>query len=129
MSQSHSDLPADIRAFLYSCIDAVEQIDILMLLHRSGQAWTAAATAAQLGLADAVARHHLETLVARGLLQITVASDVSYAYAPRTTDLRGYADRLSELHASSRTAIIRFVASNPRRLKRFADAFKLRDTD
>ena len=129
MPQSNSELPPDLRAFLYSCIDAVEQIDILVLLCNSRRPWTAAATAMHLGLTDAAARHHLETLGARGLLQIAVTADVSYTYAPKSADLRRYADRLSELHATSRTAIMRFVASSPLRLKRFSDAFKLRDVE
>jgi hypothetical protein len=129
MPHSTPELPADLRAFLYSCIDAVEQVDILVLLRNSGKPWTAAATAVQLGLSDTTARHHLETLSARGLLQIGVAADVSYAYAPKSAELRRYGDRLSELHATSRTAIMRFVASSPLRLKRFSDAFKLRDVE
>ena len=123
------DLPPGLRAFLYSCIDGVEQVEILSCLARSGRAWTAWAAAGELGLSDVSARHHLETLAARGLLTITVDAEVSYAYAPKTADLKGYADDLVARYGRSRTAVLRFIAANPRRIKRFSDAFKLRDQE
>jgi hypothetical protein len=123
------ELPSDLRAFLYSCIDSVEQVEILVLLCRSKRAWTAAATAAHLSMTDAAARNHLETLAARGLLQIAVATEVSYTYAPRSAPLREYAERLADSYTSSRLAIVRFIAANPRRMKRFSDAFKLREPE
>ena len=130
MNQSApSELPPELRAFLYSCIDSVEQLEILVLLCREDGPWTARGTAERLGFADALARRHLETLSACGLLQISVAAEVRYAYAPKNAELRRYADQLSAHYATDRTAIIRFVASNPRRLKRFSDAFKLREPD
>lgn len=127
--QTPEDLPPGLRAFIYSCIDGVEQVEILACLARSARPWTARAVAAELGLPDVSARHHLETLAARGLLQITVDEEVSYAYAPKTADLKGYADDLIVRYARSRSAVLRFMAANPRRLKRFSDAFKLRDQE
>jgi hypothetical protein len=130
MSEPASEeLPTDLRAFLYSCIDSVEQVEILVLLCRSRRAWTAAGTAAHLSMTDAAARNHLETLSARGLLHIDVGAEISYAYAPRSAQLRVYAERLTESYTTSRTAIVRFIATNPRRLKQFSDAFKLRDPE
>jgi predicted ArsR family transcriptional regulator len=126
---SSNELPPELRAFLYSCIDTVEQVEILALLCREEGPWTARATAARIGIPDAAARNHLETLAARGLLQIAVAAEVRYAYAPKNAELRRYADQLSQQYANDRTAIMRFVASNPRRLRRFSDAFKLRDPE
>jgi hypothetical protein len=122
-------LPPELKAFLYTCIDAVEQVEILTTLGEARRASTARAIAARLGLSDASARHHLETLAARGLLQITVGAEVSYTYAPKTTELQRYADLLLERYRDSRTAVLRFIAANPRRLKRFSDAFKLRDKE
>ena len=124
-----NELPPELRAFLYSCIDDVEQVEILVLLCRESGPWTARAIAAHLGLPDALARHHLETLAARGLLQISVAAEMLYFYAPKNAELRGYADQLSEHFATARMAIVRFVASHSRRLKPFSDAFKLRDPE
>jgi predicted ArsR family transcriptional regulator len=129
MSEPGGDLSPELRAFLYSCIDAVEQVELLAVVSQSGRSWTAHAVGQALGVTDTVARHHLETLAARGLLQITVGAELSYSYAPKTGELRRYADQLVERYATSRTAVLRFITSNPRRLKQFSDAFKLRDEE
>ena len=124
------ELPAELRAFLYACIDAVEQIDIIVLLHRTGRPLSARAVAEFAGLTDASARHHLETLTARGVLHVSTGSEVAYAYGPKTADLQRYSALLLEHYASSRTQVIQFVASTPRRsMKTFSDAFKLRNSD
>ena len=124
-----SELPNELKAFIYSCIDAVEQVEMLSLLAGAAQPLTTRAVAGELGIADPAARHHLETLTARGLLQTEVAADVRYRYAPKSADLRRYADDLVRFYGASRTTILRFIASSPRRVKGFSDAFKLRDPD
>jgi hypothetical protein len=129
MNDPSHNLTPELRAFLYSCFDAIEQVEILALVAQSARAWSARAIAAQLRLTDTAARHHLETLAARGLLQIAVGAEVTYAYAPKTAELRRYADELAERYAESRTTIAAFIAANARRLKRFSDAFKLRDPE
>jgi predicted ArsR family transcriptional regulator len=123
------ELPTELRAFIYSCIDAVEQVEILSLLMASTRPLSARSVASSLGLADASARHHLETLAARGLLQIGTGQELAYGYAPKTPDLRRYGDQLASYYARERTTVLRFIAANPRRLRRFSDAFKLRDQE
>lgn len=123
------ELPNELKAFLFSCIDAVEQVEIVVLLCRANRPLNARAVATELGVSDPLARHHLESLVARGLLSTAVGNEVSYSYAPRSAELRRYADQLVEYYGSARTTILRFIASSPRRVKRFADAFKLREPE
>jgi hypothetical protein len=124
-------LPAELRAFLYSCIDAVEQVEILMLLRGTSRAWTAREVTRELALVEPTGRVHLEVLTARGLLQATSAPDreVAYRLAPRTVSLAGYVELLAECFAQSRSAIHRFVVTRCGRSKSFADAFKLRDPE
>lgn len=126
---SQGELPTELRAFVYSCIDAVEQVEILSLLARADRTWTARTVGHELGLPDTLARTHLETLAARGLLQVTTGTELTYGYAPKTTVLRRYADQLTDFYNHSRIAVLRFVASNPWRLRRFSNAFKLRDEE
>jgi FaeA-like protein len=123
------ELSPELRAFLYACIDAIEQLDMLVLLRRSGQPWTTRAVAAELGLSDVQTRAYLEALTARGLLAAKAGDEVTYRFEPRTPALTRYAALLAEAFASSRSAVIRFVATSSRRTKSFSDAFKLRDTD
>jgi DNA-binding IclR family transcriptional regulator len=123
------ELSPELRAFLYSCIDAIEQLEMLVLLRRSGQPWTTRAVAAELGLTDVQTRAYLETLTARGLLAAKAGNEVTYKFEPRSPELTRYATLLAEAFTSSRSAVLRFVATSSRRTKSFSDAFKLRDTD
>ena len=123
------ELSPELRAFLYSCIDAIEQLEMLVLLRRSGQPWTTRAVAAELGLTDVQTRAYLETLTARGLLAAKAGNEVTYKFEPRSPELTRYAALLADAFATSRSAVLRFVATKSRRTKSFSDAFKLRDTD
>ena len=129
MEPPSPELPPELRAFLHSCIDAIEQVEILMLL-RPDRELTVREVAASLGLTEPGSRDHLETLSARGLLAVRIGAETRYRYAPKSPDLVRYGSLLAQYHASSRSAIFSFVSTRGRRsLKRFSDAFKLRDPE
>lgn len=128
-SAGRDELSPELRAFLYSCIDAVEQLEMLILLRRSGLASTTRMLATELGLSDVLTRRHLEILTARGLLYAQPGEEVTYRFEPRTPELDRYISLLADAHANSRGALLRFVGSRLQRTKSFADAFKLRDSD
>lgn len=125
------DLPsAELRAFINSCIDAVEQVQILALLRARDDGWTARRVASEASLPDSAARHHLETLAARGLVAITVAHELTYRYAPKTPTLARYGDELVAFYHRAPVALLRVVATNVRpSIRRIADAFRLRDRE
>src|SRR6185312_5170991 len=118
------ELPAELRAFLYSCIDSVEQVELLLQLRMARTALSAPQLAAHTGIAHAAARRHLETLLVRGLLRADVGDQVLYRYAPETPELRKYAELLDEYYSSHRDAVLRAISS--RAARTFADAFKFR---
>lgn len=117
-------LPNELRAFIYSCIDSVEQVDLLIRLRMARTSATVRHLSADTGLAPVTVRLHLETLVARGLLRADVGHEVGYRYAPETPDLRRYAELLDEYYSAHRDLVIRAIASRAPRT--FADAFKFR---
>jgi predicted ArsR family transcriptional regulator len=123
-------LPAELRAFLHSCIESIEQVELLMMLRGSDRFRTAREVATDLRLSVALARRDLETLKARGLLEVAVGRETTYRYKPASTDLARYGDLLAQHYVTSRHVILTFVAASSRRaLKHFADAFKLREPE
>ena len=125
-----SALPPALRAFLYSCIDAIEQAEVLVRLQQSPEAVNARTLARELGITDAQARHHLETLVARGLLQAAISGEVRYRYAPKSPELQQLSALLAQFWAQSRSDVIRAVATaQASSLSSFSNAFKLRKDD
>jgi predicted DNA-binding transcriptional regulator len=124
-----SAIPAALRAFLSTCIDALEQVELLVRLQQSAESCNAHTLARELGIADASARHHLETLVARGLLQAAISGEVQYRYAPRSPELQRLSELLLRFWAESRADVIRTVATAANPLNSFSNAFKLRKDD
>ena len=127
---SSDDLSAELKAFIFACVDAVEQVELLTRLPPGDAALSAHAVGEALGVSPAVARHHLETLNARGLLQIEIGDEVRFRYAPRSTRLRHLGDALVAAYTADRLAVLRAIAQHAKSsLKSFADAFKLRGTE
>lgn len=124
------ELTAHVRAFLYSCIDSIEQLDVLMLLRTSGEAWVAREVAEEVGLSHSRARAFLDALAARGLVHAAVRSEITYTFRPSSDALRKYTDELAAELERSRVDVLRFVASlPPSSVRSFANAFKLRDSE
>jgi hypothetical protein len=120
-------LPPELRAFLHSCVDSIEQVELLMMLRGSERFRTAREVAAEFSHSPARARADLETLAARGLLEVRVGEETSYRYRPKIEELARYCDLLAQHYIMSRQAVLGFVATESRlSAKRFADAFKLR---
>jgi DNA-binding transcriptional ArsR family regulator len=125
------ELPGELRSFLHSSIESIEQLEILMALHRTGQASSACRMSDELGLAESVAQHHLERLAGQGLLNATLGGDhVLYRYDPLSSDLRCAVDLLAEYYTSARTSVVQFVTNRARQsLRDFGEAFRLRGQD
>jgi hypothetical protein len=127
MPNYDADLPAELRAFLHSCVESIEQVELLIMLRGSDRFRTAREVSSEFRSSPARARTDLETLAARGLLEVRVGDETSYRYRPKTEELARYCDLLAQHYVTSRQAVIGFVATESRSsAKRFADAFKLR---
>jgi hypothetical protein len=125
-----NELPAGLRAFIHSCIESIEQIELLLLMRGSERFRSARDIASELRVAISVARRDVETLAARGLLEVHVGEEITYRYRPKSDDLARYCDLLAQYYITSRQAVLGFVAAESRlSIKRFSDAFKLRDPE
>jgi DNA-binding transcriptional ArsR family regulator len=130
MTDSSGSLPPELRAFLFSCIDSLEQVELLVALARSGAVRTVREMGTELGLAESSTRRHLETLQARGLLTVKVGDEMVYRYEPKTPELARYTGLLLGHYDAARLDVLTFVNTQSRTaLKQFSDAFKLRDED
>ena len=129
-SDSDAQLPHELRAFLHTCIETIEQVELLMMLRGSERLRTAREIAGELGVSTSVARHDVETLAARGLLEVHVGDEIAYRYRPKSEELARYGDLLARHYITSRHAVLGFVAAESRlSIKRFSDAFRLRDPE
>lgn len=125
-----SDLPPALRAFLHSCIESITEVELLLLMRGSERPRTARDVASELGVPISVARRTVETLTARGLLEVQVGQETAYRFRPKSQELTRYCDLLAQYYITSRQSVLGFVATESRlAIKRFSDAFKLRDPE
>lgn len=128
--EQEATLPPELRAFLHSCIDSIQQIELLLLMRGSERMRTARDIAAELNIPVPAARHDVESLAVRGLLEVKVGEEIAYRYKPKTEDLAKYSDQLARYYITSRHAVLGFVAAESRRsIKRFSDAFRFGDRE
>jgi DNA-binding FadR family transcriptional regulator len=130
MADPGNTLPSELRVFLHTCIESIAQVELLLLMRGSERMRTARDIASELGVTVAAARRDVEILAARGLLEVRVGEEIAYRYRPKSDDLARYCDLLAQYYITSRQTVLGFVAAESRlSIKRFADAFKLRDRE
>ncbi len=117
-------IPADLREFIQRYIDSVAHLEALLLLRANPQTtWDVPATAGRLYTSENQAEEVLVQLCAEGL--ISRESDL-YRYASQSPETLAMIDRLAELYSKQLIPITNLIHGKPRRIRQFADAFKIR---
>ena len=114
-------------------IDSVEQLEILLLLHKdSARAWSAEAVARELRVSPISAGDRLKELMRAGILVRVegVGSGAEYRYAPDSPKLAEAVNGLASAYTERRVTVINLIFSKPvDKIRTFADAFRLRKDD
>jgi len=124
----HSGIPSAVQDFVRRHIDSVEQLDVMLLLHRTApRVWTPVGVGTELRIDPGSAARRLADLNAGGLLEASAEGDaVGYRYAaaaPEDEVIR----QLAVTYLERRTSLIEFIFSAPvRDVRVFADAFRIR---
>jgi hypothetical protein len=117
-------LPAELQEFLAKHIDSIAQLEALLLLRESpNAAWCAHSLAKRLYIRDREAVQVLSHLAAHGLV---VRDADAYRYAPTSDVLAHLTNLLAEYYRHHLIPITNLVHAKPRRIRQFADAFKLK---
>jgi hypothetical protein len=124
-------IPDDVDRFLARHVDTIEQLEVLLLLHRCPATdWTAESVASALYIQPASAARRLAALAGFGLLASKAESAPTYRYAPRTPELDATVGRLADTYRERRVAVITAIASRPmENVRAFSDAFRFRKKD
>ncbi|HET6778910.1 MAG TPA: hypothetical protein VFH26_08465 [Gemmatimonadales bacterium] len=122
-------IPEGVRNFLLQCIDSVEQLEVLLHLHRTPEeSWDSESIARVLYSNPASITHRLAGLYSNGLL--TQTSAFTYRYQPKTAELDVTVSQLAETYRQRRVAVITVIASKPmEKVRAFSEAFRLRKKD
>ena len=121
--------PQEINDFLIKHIHSVEQLEILLMLHReAGRAWTIEEIANELRSDMQSVQNRLQDLCAQHMLTCTLSHDEShYAFNSSDHDLNRKVSMLAQVYAERRMSVINLIFSKPiDNIRVFADAFRLR---
>jgi hypothetical protein len=116
-------IPRRIRQFIASHIDSVGELEALLMLRSAGQPWDATVVAQRLYATEAETIEMLDRLCRAGLL---ACSGRIYKYECRTEELGRMVDELAELYRRQLIPITNLIHGKSRRIRQFADAFRLR---
>jgi len=117
-------IPENLRDFILRHIDSIAQLEALLLLRRNpDETWTAEAAAKRLYISEADAANVLDRLCTDGLLH---CNDHLYRFAGQSDEQRQMVDRLADTYSRHLIQVTNLIHTKPRRLREFADAFKIR---
>ena len=121
-------LPDDVARFLSQHIDSVEQLEVLLLLHRAAESsWTAEMVAAALYTQPISAGRRLASLCEHGLLEQVGDDPPAYRYVADPVERRELISTLADTYRERRVAVVTAIASNPmENVRAFSDAFRIR---
>jgi hypothetical protein len=125
---STNSLPDDVIRFLDEHIDSVEQLEVLLLLHRAAESpWTAEMVAAALYTQPVSAARRLEALYADGLIERATGTREAYRYVADPADRGAMMATIADTYRARRVAVVTAIASKPMgNVRAFSDAFRLR---
>ncbi len=121
-------LSAAAREFLRARLGSLVQLDIALLLHADSSVWwSAERVAGHLRVSTDAATQALESLASRNLLDVRIASDLTYRFAPWHESTAALVAEIADHHYEARELVARVGGDTV--AARFADAFKIRKTD
>ncbi|MGY3618357.1 hypothetical protein [Bradyrhizobium sp. USDA 10063] len=119
-----SYVPDDIRDFILKHIDSVAQIEALLLIQSHPQErWTIPQIAARLYMGDSDTKEALDRLRTTGLLD---CEKEVYRLEGVSAGNMLLIERLLAVYTRHLIPVTNIIHAKPRRIRSFADAFKLR---
>ena len=123
-----SSLSTTAREFVRARLGSLLQLDAVLLLHADASLWWSAdRVAAQLRVSPDAAAQALEALASRNLLDVRIANDLTYRFAPWHESAARLIAEIADHHYEAREIVAR--AGTETAAERFADAFRIRKID
>lgn len=117
-------IPSDLQDFIFRYIDSIAQLEALLLLRaHPDMDWDGKRTAARLYASEPEIAEALARLCADGFVD---CKEGVYRYGPQASEQQAMIDRLADAYSRHLIPITNMIHSKPRRIREFADAFKLR---
>ena len=117
-------LPHDLLEFLARHIDSIAQLEALLIARAAPDTvWDAQSASKRLYIGEQESSDTLAHLAEHGLLIRELAG---YKFCPQSPELSRGVELLAEYYKRHLIPITNLIHAKPRRIRQFADAFKLR---
>jgi len=121
---SEEALSVEVRDFLAKYVDSIAQLEALLLLRENPQkAWDVQSMAKRLYISDQEALEVLSHLDRQGFV---VREESAYRFHPISDELADVTAETADHYRRHLIQITNIVHAKPRRIRQFADAFKLK---
>jgi len=116
-------IPEDVKQFVFSNVDSVELLDVLLFLRENrDQAWTAREISEKMRNSAVSVANRLKFLQKLKLLE---GNGEAYRFAPHDKEAESLIERLAETYKVRRHQVLELIFSPMKRARVFADAFLL----
>lgn len=117
----------DVREFIFEHIDAVEHLEVLMLLRDyRDQEWDSASVSRQLRTHQDSAARRLEALEVSGLLVSRSGTTQVYQYQTKSTELESIIEQLAEAWRVRKHRVLELIFSPTKRARSISRAFQFK---
>jgi hypothetical protein len=121
---AQADIPVQVRRFIARYIDSVATLEALLLLRSAPhETWDVSRVASRLYITESETSQILDRLCRDGLLACV---GKVYGFECKTEELRGAVDELSALYSRHLIPVTNMIHAKSRRIREFADAFRIR---
>lgn len=122
-------LADDVIALLKRSIHSIGQVEVLLLLFRRREGWSAEAVSRELRSSPYGAETHLKSLQGDGLVEKRV-TDGLYYFSPASPAIEDAVGKLAILHSERMTTLVELIYdSRPDAIRAFAEAFRIKKKD
>lgn len=116
-------IPQDVSDFLLKTIASVAELEALLLMRRERASWSAETLAQRLYVPPAEAELVLRALASLGFI---VQAEQGYRYECDQPELDRMVEATADVYARQLIQVTKLIHDHGRRIRRFADAFRLR---
>jgi hypothetical protein len=117
-------IPSEVREFILRHIDSIAQLEALFLLRGNPrEAWDPKRLSRRLYTSEQETVELLAKLASDGFLRI---QEEGFYYECTEDDQRALVDKLADIYARQLIPVTNLIHAKPRRVRQFADAFRLR---
>lgn len=122
------ELSARVAEFIRTYIESLEELEILLLLHKSPHLdWTVDSVYATIRSNPESIRERLKGLVAKGLIEIIRGDPEHFIYRVIDQNLDGTLQSLALAYKERRVTVVELIfAKPPSPIQGFANAFRIR---